>query len=248
MQGTMAVALSSLVYGGLAELGTRTQEAKDEPFEFMAEAAMSAMSGPLYLVWRGAKDSGIGGITEQFGRLIFPYTIVTDLSDMVNASGTYRDLDAFSRTGKFVKQKMPGTRAISNALAATGLARDNRELDSAIKGFYRWRREELGFTEREDYLADDTRAKFRQNMKRAVEALKGQDFDKYAEYLSAAAMTEGVTSMKQVNSSLRSRKILKTPNGTTLTPEQEESLRNRIGSDAVDRLIYFDAMLDSLAK
>ena len=83
-------------------------------------------------------------------------------------------------------------------------------------------------------------------MRQAVEALKKGNVDAYFEAIGNA-LGEEESDMQRVKSSLRQRRILRTPDGKPLDPDQIEALRERIGSDAVDRLQYFDLMLDAAA-
>lgn len=246
LQGALTVGITALAYEGLFGAKIKQQEAKDEPVKFLAESFLATIGGPLYLVWRGAQSKGLQGIGEQAGRMFFPYQIVRELTDAAHGGGTYRDMSAWDRMGKFVQQKLPGTRALSLGISAVGLSQNDAKLDASIKAFYRWRRDELGFTEREGFLKDDERADFRTAMKQAVEALKKGDFDAYYDAIGIALGEAGADRSK-IKDSLSARKLLKTPNGKALDADQLESLGNRIGGEALDRLMYFDTMLDKAA-
>jgi hypothetical protein len=63
-----------------------------------------------------------------------------------------------------------------------------------------------------------------------------------------AALEDPEATMKKVKSSLRGRKLLKSPDGRSLSPEDLDALRSRIGSKAVDLLEDFDMMLNAVAK
>jgi hypothetical protein len=243
MQGALTVAIVTLAYEGLFGLKIKSNEAKDEPLKFLTESFLATLGGPLYLVMRGAKAKGLRGIGEQAVRSFFPYTIVRDIMDAAQGEASYKDMSRWDRTAKLATQKMPGLRAAALALSAFGLSEADPKLEASIKAFYRWRRDELGFTEREDFLNDDERAAFRTAMKKSVEALKRGDFDAYYQSL-ADGLIEAAGDKTKVTESLKARKLLKTPGGKALTPDQLESLGNRIGGDALDRLLYFDHMLE----
>lgn len=247
LQGALTVAITTLGYMGWSGAKVRSKEAEDEPFKFMVESFMSSMSGPLYLVWRGSRDKGVLGVGEQATRLVFPYTVTRELIDMANGHGQYRDQSTFDRIGRFLSSKTPGTKVLGTGLAIFGLGNENRDLDTAISAFYRWRRQELGFREQEDFLNQDNRKAFRTAMRKVVEALKAADGDKFLKtYTDAMASVEGI-GPKNISQSLRARKLLKTPDGKALDLDQKQALRNRIGDEAVDRLEYFDLMLEAAA-
>lgn len=247
LQGALTVGIATMFYEGWFGTNIRKEEAKDEPFKFFTESLLSSMSGPLYMVWRGARNKGMKGITEQATRMVFPYSVLRDIYDAAHGAGQYKDLGTFDRIGKFVNQKMPGTRAISMGLSIFGLSQDDKKLETSIRAFYRWRRDALGFKEQEDFLNDDTRAEFRKAMKKAVEAMKSGDVDAYTDSI-AEASGQARKPKQDVAASLRARKLLKTPDGKPLNPDQMDALEKHIGSAAVDRLRYFDLMLESAAE
>lgn len=247
LQGAVTVALTTLGFSGMSGLKIRAQEAKDEPMKFLTESFLSSLSGPLYLAWRGARDKGLLGVGEQATRMVFPYTATRELIDMAGGHGQYKDASTFDRIGKFLANKTPGTKAIGTGLAIFGLGSESRDLDTAMSAFYRWRRQELGFSEQEDFLKEDDRKAFRTSMRKVTEALKEGDREKFNQAFLDATM-EHPNGEQGVAGSLRARRLLKGPDGKPLTLEQMDSLRNRIGDEAVDRLQYFDSMLEAAAN
>lgn len=244
-QGVLTVGITALAYAGAMGLKIKWEELKDEPVEFLTDAFLQTQSGPFYLVWRGLKNKGISGVGENMTRMAFPYTTATELIDFAQGAGKYRDTDAFTKIGKFISAKMPGTKAISTGMALFGLSQNDQKLDASIDGFYRWRREELGFSEHKNFGMEDVRKEFRTKMKRAVEALKDGKADEFYEAYQEAAdelltMEKGTTLKEAFNNA----KILTGASGAKLTDEQAESLRERIGEDAYNRLEYFDLMLE----
>jgi hypothetical protein len=249
LQGAATVAITSLFYGGLKgeDLRIRAKEAVDSPLRFIVESMLASISGPLYLVMRGITDSGVRGIGKEALRLVFPYTMVSDLSDLFSARGNYKDLPLPERIGKYVNQKMPGTRAISSGLALFGLSQSDKELDAAVKAFYRWRRQALGYRETETFFRDDERKAFRVNMKKAVTHLGRGELDEAMTAIGEAVQVSELNDFRQISSSLRGRQLLRDLNGAKLDEEAMESLRQRIGDRAVDRLIAHDQMIEALA-
>jgi len=59
----------------------------------------------------------------------------------------------------------------------------------------------------------------------------------------AAAMTQD-ESIKSVSDSLKRRKVLVGPHNRKLTSDEKDSLQQRIGMEAYERLEHFDLMLD----
>lgn len=248
LQGALTVATAAVFYEGLTGLKIRAAEATDEPFQFIVESILSSISGPLYLVWRGARNKGVGGVGEQTLRTVFPYSIAADVWDAAHGQGQYRDLDTFEKLGRFLQQKLPGSRPVRLGFATFGLSQKNLKLDASIRAFYRWRRDALGFTEKREFLEEDERAAFRRHMKKAVEALQEGRFEDYFGSIADAAGEARNKPRQEIAQSLKARRILKTPAGKDLNPDQIEDLRKRIGSDAVDRLQYFDLMLNEAAE
>jgi len=244
-QGAITTGLTALFYEGVSGAKIRSQEAQDEPLNFLAEATAASMSGPLYFMWRGSRDKGLAGVGEQASRLIFPFQVIKELWNYAWGQGAYRDLNWFDRSGKFIRQKIPGSRAISQGLALAGLSQDNKELDASINAFYRWRRQTIGFSEFQPFLKDDERKAFRSAMRRAMEAMKdGND----AAYDKAIDEAYDLGGKKGVQASMRARTILKGPDGKKLSEEQLDALRKHIGDRPVDLLEDFDAMVEATAK
>lgn len=256
MQGAMTVGLTALAYGGLSGLKIRGNEASDEPVKFLSESFLSSMSGPLYLLWRGAKDKGLKGVGEQAARAAFPYAMMNELNDMAHSDGKYKDADLTERIGMFLKSKTPGAQAIGTGLAMFGLANKSQPLDEAIKALGRWRRDKLGWRDEDSYLNEDTQAEFRSNMRKAINAMKEGDADKYMSAWMAAveAKSENPSNpdkpqspVEAIQSSLAARKLLRGPAGP-LTEEQKLALQKHIGMDAYNRLEDFDMMLDAASR
>jgi len=242
-QGAITIGLTSLFYQGTLGAEIRKEEAIDEPVQFLTEATLATMSGPLYLLWQGARDKGLAGIGEKAINSIFPYAMFRELMNYSFEQGGYRDLSEFDKIGKFVRSKVPGSRAISTGLSLAGLSQDNRDLDAGINAFYRWRRETMGFTEFNSFLKTDERKEFRTQIRRVIEAMKDGDQAKYYEAMDAA--TDAAGSYRKVRESLKARTILRDAANKKLDQEQKEELRRHIGNRAVNLLEDFDAMLES---
>lgn len=252
-QGVGYIALGSLLSGGLPGLRVKAEEAKDEPMQFMLEALLSSLSGPYYLLWQAMRNKGLLGAGETLTRTMFPVSQFNDLQDMMTSRGQYRDQDVGARIGRYLMQKTPGLRAVKQGLAAFNLSNMDAELQAAIKGMYRWKRDELGWDERTSSRKEDERRAFRTEMRAAVAALQENDLDTYLERLEGALFEASELPGKEkpqerAASSLRGRKLLLNLEGGPLTLDELDALSARIGERAVDRLLEYDATLEALAK
>lgn len=248
-QGALTTGIAALLYSGALGLKIKLEEAEEEPLQFLQEVFMATIGGPLYLAWRGMKNKGLLGVGEAATWMVFPYTIATELINFSQGAGRYRDKDAFDKIGAFLDAKVPGTRAIGAGLAMAGLSQEDRKLDAAIDGFYRWRRDVPGFREMRTYLDEDSRTGFRSAMKRAVEALKDGNHDKFLNsYAEAAELLAEEGSKEKPGESLKRAMLLRDVNGKKLDADMHDALRARIGDEAVDRLEYFDLMLERAAE
>lgn len=245
MQGAGLSMLASLMFGGKAGLEINANEANDEKFKFLGESFLAALGGPLYLLWRGARQGGMKGVGEQSLRTAFPYAMANDIADMRDGVGAYQDKDTFDKIGTFISQKTPGVRLAANGLAMFGIGHGSRPLDQAIRGLNRWKMNQPEhnsgtFNPGEDKERDE----FRKHVLKAIDAMKDNDTDRYVDEWMKAVDAKDADSFKD---SMRQRKLL-TFNGKPLTEEQTEALQRRIGMNAYNRLEWYDIMLDAAAK
>lgn len=258
LQGAGYTLLAAYVFrGGSAGANIKLHEAKDEPLRFIGESILAAMGGPLYMVYQGVRSHGVLGIGEQFANLLFPYTVGRDLQDMFQGNGQYRDKDWFDRISQHLMQKTPGIRLVNSALALTGLANENKPLEESIAAFHRWSRDTYGTTEFNSNLKLDERKDFRAAMKRGEAALREGDHIGFQRAMMEATLAaekipptekSDKTPEQRIKASLEQRKILKNQSGAALSDAEMQALRDRIGDEAVNRLMGYDAMLDSLAE
>jgi hypothetical protein len=246
MQGILTVAITTLFYKGLPGLVSKWQEAQDEPLEFLMDMFGATMAGPLYLLARGGGGKGLAGFGENATRMIFPWTITKEIWDMVSGHGPYRDLDTFDKIGKFISSKTPGTKAIGTGMAMAGLSMEDKNLEASLSAFNRWNRDVRGFVEVRDYRKDDERKKFRIAMGKALVAMKRGDADAFREILAMAAAEAvelGVNPAADISEWFKRKQVLQ-----DLEPDELESLKERIGDSAYERLQFYDMMLESAAE
>lgn len=246
-QGAATSFLAAYLTGGKTGTEIKAKEVKDEPGEFVLDSLLSGVGGPVSAINHAVGSGRTMDLLDPRNinpSKTFPGSVYMEMLEMFRRKGAFKDLSLGDAIGKYVTEKVPAGRIARTQLAAIGLAQRNTDLDQSIRAFYRWRREELGFTEEKAEISDDSRAKFRQHMKKAAEAMKhGKDF---VPELVKAAEAEGITA-KSMASSLRARTVLKGPDGKKLTPEQTEAATKRIGQKAYDRIVWYDAMLEAVA-
>jgi hypothetical protein len=247
--GALTVGIMRLLYEGLFGLDIARHEAQDDWKGFLTDSFLQGMGGPLQIAARIFEQGlDLDNVGAGLVGAMAPVGVARELSDAALGRGRYEGLSEFERLGKFILSKTPTTKAIKQGMAAFGLSQDNVELDAAIKGFYRWRNDEFGTIKHKEFLSDErSHHAFKASMRKAVEALKDGRMEEFDAALDAA-LEDPEATMKKVKSSLRGRKLLKSPDGRSLSPEDLDALRSRIGSKAVDLLEDFDMMLNAVAK
>jgi len=235
-QGMGAYALLALATGGLEGFRLALTEAEDEPFEFALESfAYSAFAGPFGQIMRVM--SGDDNLPTAAVRSTFPGAIFMELEQAFKSEGPYRDQSPSERAATFFTRRTPAVRSLRQAMATLGLSDFSPGLESAIGGYYRWKRDQPGGADR--FVAgptDEETATFRRHMRRAMESIKrGRD---PAEDLERAAGTG-----KDVRRSLLARRLL-----SPLDAREIESLTQRIGPDAMARLRAYDTVLEGWAN
>jgi hypothetical protein len=126
-------------------------------------------------------------------------------------------------------------------MAMAGLVEADLELESAVKAFRKWRKEELGWVSQGgDFKDSEEDVAFRKQMKELVAAVEtGQDWRK-----TLAAMPD----KGKVVRSMAGKALLRAPDNSPLTAEQSAKLRKAIGDEAYGKLEARDAMLRELAR
>lgn len=245
LQGAVTTGIVTLATQGLSGGKSLAAEIKDDTASFIAESFLATIGGPLYVLTKMQRNTGITGIANAIGNAAFP---LSTFNEMVNASwgtGPYSDLTPADRLGEFARRRVPGLRPIRMAMAAVGLSQENVGLDSAMRAFWKWRADIWGRDVRESHRKLDERKVFRTHMKRAVKFLNNGEMDKFTEALQQAA-TAG-NKEDSVKRSLLGKRLLKDLDGAPLSPERIAELRKRIGEDAYLRLEGHDAMLEAVA-
>lgn len=252
-QGAFLALLYSYFSGGKEGAEMKAREAADEPVRFLTEGFLGAMGGPLYLVWSGARWGGWTGIGEQATRVVFPYAVGAEIVEASAGVGKYKDMDAWDRTAKFFSQKAPGFRMMRTMISEWALGESSPKLEANLKALSQWKRDNWKnkkFPEGPEYNRE-----FRINMKKAYQAVIDEDPEARAKAILAAAGIKTSQGMEEgeadeaIRQSFRQRLVLVNPEtGKPLNADEEESLRKRIGDEALWRLKVFDEMLRDLAS
>lgn len=240
LQGAVTLGVLALVSNWLFGLKQKKQEAMDEPLDFAKDAWLAGMGGPiavLHKLSQGSKDS-----KELTAELVNLSPSVTAIQELVNAGaglGRYEEREATERINMFLESKAPGYRALKTGLAVAGLSEKDVELDTAIKAFYAWRREQPGYKPASAGGVNEKDLEFRVQMRRVKEAFRnGEDWRKEL---------AKVKDLKQASQSLRAGTLLEV-NGKPLTNEQEKQLEGRLGKPLVEKLKTYDAMIREIAR
>ncbi len=268
VQGAIQTAFMAFVAGGIPALMMYDEEYDDEFFRFVFDGWLSAMGGPLQLMTRGWERAGFWGAANNMMRIAAPVNVASEVVDVLNGWGGYRDLDMPDRIGKYIGRQIPLSKTLKSVLAATGLSQDDPFLDQAIDKLSKWkiRTWEIEKAGEPTYWEDDDRENFRIQMKKAGEALRNGDRGGYLEARRAAlgekvaqtreraakagvAPKKGIRELDQeVNRSLLARRVLRNPQtGAELTRDETGQLIEFIGIDAYRRLQSFDRMLEAQA-
>ncbi len=261
-QGAITSGFTAMLSAGLFGWNMYKKESRANIVKFIVESYLSALGGPLYLLWRGARyghgvKGTVAGVTETAGRMIFPWTMMQALYDATLGDGAYKDLDEGDRWRKFVQERVPGLRVFGTGVSIWGLGSKDAKLDAALRGLYRWRRDNFK-TDPSEQGRGGPDNEFRKYMRQAVEAMQNGRREEYQTALENAgtahmekAMEKGTPSQRaaSIRASLLARRVLIDPeNKRPLTWQQKEHLVSVIGQEAFDRVQGYDYMLESAAN
>lgn len=245
LQGAVTTGLVTLFSQGPSGAKTLAAQVKDDTMNFVAESFLATIGGPIYLLTKLQRQTGLMGLFNGVANAAFPLSTMNELLQASWGLGPYSDMTPQDRLGEFIRRRVPGLRPVRMAMSAVGLSQENVALNSAMRAFYKWRADVWGRDTRESNRKLDERKVFRTHMKRAVKFLNNGEKEKFKEALRAAAKA-GKTD-DSVKRSLLGKRILKDIDGAQLTTERVLELRKRIGEDAFLQLLRHDAMLEEIA-
>jgi hypothetical protein len=232
--GAAAYMLMALATGGTSGLKIAWNEAKDEPLKFVGQSwAYSTLIGPFGALIRlagGSNDS----TADKLVRLTLPGFLLKEAADAATSQGTYRNMDGLERSTKLLGRIFPVNRIFATAAAAFGLGTESHELDTALRGYWRWRMDNKPpdrLTPGEQPDAD--KGKFRVLMKSALQQMQRGD-DPLDTIRKALDLKEG----KDLAAAIRAKRLL-----PALEPAEREALKRHIGPDAYKRVEAWDDLL-----
>jgi hypothetical protein len=240
LQGAITTVIAGLLTG-LSGPGQRWREAEEEPLEFLKECIAASLSGPVYLVWRTMKTPETW--RRNLAWAVTPMALASELTDASMGLGKYEGLSPGERALEFARNKSPGFGFVKTLMALWGLANtEEQDFDTAVRAFYRWRRETLGSKATEMHLREDVHRPIRVAAKRVIRAVQnGGDVEKELRKVLE------VTTEEELYRSLKARTILKTPEGGKLSEEQEKTIRKRLGNKLYSLLQRYDEGVGHIA-
>ncbi|HNS69031.1 MAG TPA: HTH domain-containing protein [Verrucomicrobiota bacterium] len=250
LQGVMQQYIYALSFYGPAGMNITWHEMKDEPLEFLLGSFIAGVGGPYYWVFDAATNvNSARGV--DIGRLSFPLRAVRSVGDAVFGMHEYSGQPLQYRVLEFFGRITPGWRILRMVAGNAGLANVSPADEAAIKALYRWKRDTIGEPDIPGRAAGDDGGfkKFQYAIRRINKAIVDRDEKAYHKAYNEAfgLATQQGKSAKAVAEAIKRRKILRGKGGAKLTPEQMESLRNRIGDEAVDRLERLDSAIEASA-
>lgn len=240
IQGAITLGTLALITGGVYGLTQIGKDAKEDPINFYLDTITSNYGGPLAVLRKLAQNAKDGdSLEKELSNLSPPVTVAKELYDMGLKTGRYEGLDTGESISKFLESKTPATKAFKTGMAVFGLSETDLELQTAIKAFYKWRREQPGFKQGSGGGGTPEQIELRTHMKKVKKALEdGSDW---------VAELKKVSNLKAASRSLQAGTLLELQ-GKALSPEQLTALRTRIGGKLVDKLLTRDAMIREVAR
>jgi hypothetical protein len=239
-QGALGYMILSLAFGGATGLHAAINEAKDEPVKFMFDSFLySTLTGPFAAVARYASGPDTHPAVAIAGAT-FPGMVLDELYKFSSGNGVYKDQTAFERVSTFFTRRIPASAPLSTALATVGLSDRDTALEGSLRAYWKWRYDEFPPGQFKTGHMEEEHKKFRMYMRRAMNNIK-QRRDPRQNINNAIAVKDGDT--RSAVQSIRSRRLL-----YSLTSEQRESLRSRVGDKAYEKLVEYDNILTYWAE
>ncbi len=239
-QGAITIAILAGVSGGIYGLVQTKREAEEDVMKFVGEGIVSGYGGPLSVMKRlGQNVKGGDSFVKEIASLSAPASVTSEMIDMGMGVGKYEGLNTPEKVGKFLEEKTPASRMMKTGMAVAGLSEKDLEFEVAVKGFYKWRREQSGQTKTSVVGGTDEQIEMRagmQKVKKAIEA--GEDW---------VAELRKVRDLKGAGNALRAGTLLQV-NGKALNESQLEALKRRIGAKGLEKIQARDAMIREVGR
>lgn len=228
MGSTATAGGAASLYIGALMMGRSTDRSDENWAQWlgnnMVGGGLFAQAMPFYYVATNGRVTLLSDIFDNL-KLVNPtYKAVSETFDFIRGSGQYKNKTAIEKVSAYVNNRIPLAKAASrNWLIATGMAVD-RDLKKYENEAFQWKRDNYLITDVEQTGYDEYKA----NRNKFLDAVKRGDEEAATVYLSML-YTEGGKNRSDIEASIRNMLSLTGKNGKPLTPEQEKSLRERVG-------------------
>lgn len=242
LQGGAMAMIMAYLSGGAEGVQQAVRDIEHDPTGSVVDFMQNALVGGPYMqlidMFNNVGEDTTEGTLRRGATMTFPGSLTVEILDMWNGQGVYRDQNWTDKANTYFTRRIPGNRMLNNFVAAMGLSERDRTMELAVSNFYKWKRENDMPVSRTTVENEPEEApQFRNAMRRVRQEIErgGDPAQAYAEAYSL----RGADSVRR--SLLASRTL------ESLTPEQQESLRKRIGDTQYEKLQIRDALLQAWA-
>ena len=245
--------LMALVTGGRLGVEDTWEEFAEEPMRFLRDSFTYTMfAGPLGAILRTTQDQSRAWY-ESVVRVTWPGALAVELTDFTRGAGRYSNRSLTEKLGRFAERFLPINRAVSQGMAALGYDKGARDMETAIRSYWRHMRRidppgrfeaARGSIVEDVEEAQKAHDEFRTHMRRASETIRrGRD---PSEHIRKALGVEG-KDRSSVAQSIRARRLLSgplDPESAQYRPSVREALEARVSDRTMELLQLHDQLLD----
>lgn len=256
LSGAMIVGLKTIFSGGEDGLGIRLSEAEEEPLNFLQDAFLNGLGGPLSIVSWSLKRGDVTNIGDVALTATYPGSVLLEMAQFVAGRGPYSLTNGVLKspleTGRLFLERQPIGKIISTWAGSIAYGNMTAGDQSAIRAFWRWKKDlEIPVTTMVGGEEEDR--DFRMAMREAALGIKTNNRSLTRKSLSKAFGFKATIKtpderVQRVRSSLRGRKLLTRAALSADNDAQHRQLlldlQDRIGEEAYDRLMAHDTFLD----
>lgn len=238
----MGALLSGGKQGLKIAIGEDQDEAQHETGSFLSGLFLKGLGGPLTLVQsltQGADPTSVSFSAKYVQDTMQAASAVWDKNS--DAAGAYKGLSPLDIAWKYGNNHFPASRIASTWYSIMGLGERNIELEQALQGVSRWKKE-IGLSKTSIEGGSDDQLEFRKMMLDAAEDIR-ENKDPTARIKSFLKLDN--SKAPDLGSALRSRKFLA---GVNASSEQVERLKNRIGEENYQKVLRYDDVLTAWAE
>lgn len=248
--GAGIIAVKALMSGGEEGLGIRISESQDEFDEFLADAFLNGLGGPLSMISWGLRRAETSGLGDVAFSMTFPGSIVNEMNMFIRGTGPYGITDNALERGRIYLERTPAGKILSTWAGSVSYGSMKPADRAAISAYYRWKRD-VKIRTFVGVGGEDEQKEFASAMRRLSNAIKSGDSD------AASLAVQGVFDVptdedpsSRMAASLRARMLLTSQAlgvDDAVYYERLDALKKRIGRTAYARLETHDALLGAWA-